>query len=406
MEQDQTADDIANIPNPIYASSGTVNVTGHSEEIQKLTVRITEIEQGPKGQQASGHQDHQEREESSGLLGLREKRGPKRQLLVGLPDLQEQREPWGRLGLREKRGPKAQLLLGLLDLQEKREPRGQLALGIPDLLGHQERRDPEDQLLVGLPDLQEQREPWGQLALGLSGLPDHQERRDLLDLFRTGYWDGNGICYKTFDTPSDFNGAVRSCEQDGATLVMPRDAMSNVLVSFTPLETTWIGLHDRRKEGHFEWIDGAPLGHYNLWGPGQPDDGQGKEDCVEFAVNINQRWNDLSCDRRRPFICQVVPDLTTAIETQMQKLLACFKANDMKGVASLYTEDCKVMITGTDTLYGPEGAEKVHVGLWAGGVRTVEMETDEIGPMGSDVIYYRAAYTTKAEDGSVTDVGK
>ncbi|XP_078612764.1 uncharacterized protein LOC144882662 [Branchiostoma floridae x Branchiostoma japonicum] len=99
-------------------------------------------------------------------------------------------------------------------------------------------------------------------------------------------------------------------------------------------------------------------------------------------------------------------DLTTAIETQMQKLLACFKANDMKGVASLYTEDCKVMITGTDTLYGPEGAEKVHVGLWAGGVRTVEMKTDEIGPMGSDVIYYRAAYTTRAEDGSVTDVGK
>ncbi|XP_078612775.1 uncharacterized protein LOC144882668 [Branchiostoma floridae x Branchiostoma japonicum] len=99
-------------------------------------------------------------------------------------------------------------------------------------------------------------------------------------------------------------------------------------------------------------------------------------------------------------------DLKAAIEAKNQMYMACFKANDMKGVANLYTDNCKLMITGMDTQYGREATEKALAGLWASGMRALELKSQEIGPMGSDVIYERIAYTTRTEDGSVADVGK
>ncbi|XP_035694188.1 uncharacterized protein LOC118428277 [Branchiostoma floridae] len=99
-------------------------------------------------------------------------------------------------------------------------------------------------------------------------------------------------------------------------------------------------------------------------------------------------------------------DLKKLIEEHNEKFMACFKANDMKGLANLYTEDCKIMPTGSDTLFGREGPENVFKGAWEGGVREVELKVEEVGPMGSDVIYERSTYTMKTEDGSVADVGK
>ncbi|XP_066266889.1 uncharacterized protein [Branchiostoma lanceolatum] len=99
-------------------------------------------------------------------------------------------------------------------------------------------------------------------------------------------------------------------------------------------------------------------------------------------------------------------DLKAVIAANNEKFMACFKANDMKGLAALYTEDCKLMPTGSDTLHGREGPEKVFSGAWAGGVRAVELKIEEVGPMGSDVIYERSTYTMKTEDGSVFDAGK
>ncbi|XP_035692251.1 uncharacterized protein LOC118426823 [Branchiostoma floridae] len=72
------------------------------------------------------------------------------------------------------------------------------------------------------------------------------------------------------------------------------------------------------------------------------------------------------------------PDLKAAIGKQNQKFMACFKANDMKGVANLYTEDCKLMITGMDTQYGREATEKALAGVWTSGARSLEWKSEEI----------------------------
>ncbi|XP_078611500.1 uncharacterized protein LOC144881959 [Branchiostoma floridae x Branchiostoma japonicum] len=123
-----------------------------------------------------------------------------------------------------------------------------------------------------------------------------------------------GICYDAFDTPKNFSDAAAACGEDGGTLAMSRDAGTNAfLVSYryhntvSDGESSWIGLHDRREEGSFEWVDGSALGTYNNWGPGEPNNSGGKEDCISYCVPWTGTWNDAPCDSLLHYICQVVP---------------------------------------------------------------------------------------------------
>ncbi|XP_066291058.1 collagen alpha-1(XIX) chain-like [Branchiostoma lanceolatum] len=73
-----------------------------------------------------------------------------------------------------------------------------------------------------------------------------------------------GICYKVFRMKQSFSEAAATCGENGGTLAMPRDAQINdFLISLYikpgyryPLSPLWFGLHDRRVEGTFEWVDG------------------------------------------------------------------------------------------------------------------------------------------------------
>ncbi|XP_019642084.1 PREDICTED: collectin-12-like [Branchiostoma belcheri] len=107
------------------------------------------------------------------------------------------------------------------------------------------------------------------------------------------FWNGNGICYKMFDTKLDFSAAAAKCRRHGGTLAMPRDAVANVVLSFRLGTNHWIGLHDRYWEGRFQWMDGTPLaGGYRMWKPNQPDNNKGMEDCVHIHDGY---WNDNPC---------------------------------------------------------------------------------------------------------------
>ncbi|KAI8509770.1 hypothetical protein Bbelb_121980 [Branchiostoma belcheri] len=248
--------------------------------------------------------------------------------LQARPGPQERRDPWGRLVLRERlepmtRGPSGQLLFLYLDPWEKRvlgtswpcayqaswatrrkrahwatwpsvcraswAPRTRWAAWACDALG----------VLV----------PLGCLALCLWGLLGPRDALGVLvplgRLVLPNFWNGNGICYKMFDTKLDFSAAAAKCRRHGGTLAMPRDAVANVVLSFRLGTNHWIGLHDRYWEGRFQWMDGTPLaGGYRMWKPNQPDNNKGMEDCVHIHDGY---WNDNPCSTRLPFICQVIP---------------------------------------------------------------------------------------------------
>ncbi|XP_066269036.1 collectin-11-like [Branchiostoma lanceolatum] len=138
----------------------------------------------------------------------------------------------------------------------------------------------------------------------------------------SGYERKRGMCYKVFNTPKTFIDSVTSCREDGGTLAMPRDADTNAFLAFLEAEITrhwsaydrwfWIGLHDQEIEGTFKWLDGSALGGYKLWGLGQPNNGQGDEDCVASG-NVplqGHKWYDFPCHNHFRFICQVTPGRT------------------------------------------------------------------------------------------------
>ncbi|XP_035689819.1 pulmonary surfactant-associated protein D-like [Branchiostoma floridae] len=129
-----------------------------------------------------------------------------------------------------------------------------------------------------------------------------------------GYTAWNGICYKAFNTGKTFSDAAAACGEDGGTLAMPRDAETNTfLISLHNAVSEkwgfWFGLHDRREEGSFEWMDGSALGTYSSWGPGEPNNGRGEQHCVGYSAvpHWKDKWVDISCDWQFCYICQTVP---------------------------------------------------------------------------------------------------
>jgi ketosteroid isomerase-like protein len=84
-----------------------------------------------------------------------------------------------------------------------------------------------------------------------------------------------------------------------------------------------------------------------------------------------------------------------------------YASGDMKALSELYTEDCKLMPPGSDVVEGRAGVESVFNSVHGGGAKTVKLEIDEVGPLGSpDAVFERSHYTFYKEDGSVFDHGK
>ena len=68
----------------------------------------------------------------------------------------------------------------------------------------------------------------------------------------------------------------------------------------------WLGATDQAVEGTWVWAQsGANVDGPTDWFPGEPNDHGSGEDCLEVRHNRRKgQWNDISCDQRKPFICQ------------------------------------------------------------------------------------------------------
>ncbi|XP_019643120.1 PREDICTED: C-type lectin domain family 4 member M-like [Branchiostoma belcheri] len=115
-----------------------------------------------------------------------------------------------------------------------------------------------------------------------------------------GYRKYREVCYKAFDVKKTFSESSETCRADGGTLAMPRDAgIDDFLVSLMNQKFDfWIGLHDKRQEGKWEWIDGTALGTgYNRWRSGKPYNFWGNEYC---ALYYKLRSSLLQASNRTP----------------------------------------------------------------------------------------------------------
>ncbi|XP_067261158.1 hepatic lectin-like [Chanodichthys erythropterus] len=97
------------------------------------------------------------------------------------------------------------------------------------------------------------------------------------------------------------------CRDRGGDLVIIDTEEKQRLISSLFKERVWIGLTDIEKEGKMKWVDNSPL-NQKFWKEGEPNDANGKEDCVEIKSSCTsselKNWNDLPCSEKRKCICE------------------------------------------------------------------------------------------------------
>ncbi|XP_019931003.2 C-type lectin 37Da [Aedes albopictus] len=100
-------------------------------------------------------------------------------------------------------------------------------------------------------------------------------------------------------TSRDENDAV-------ARFVQRSDKFSDVACSF------WIGGNDLAEEGTFSWMPNGQLVRYANWTPGEPNNHNGTEHCMQIVYEPRREqrwtWNDNKCRTKYMyFICESKP---------------------------------------------------------------------------------------------------
>uniref|UniRef100_A0A3B4V0R4 C-type lectin domain-containing protein n=1 Tax=Seriola dumerili TaxID=41447 RepID=A0A3B4V0R4_SERDU len=115
-----------------------------------------------------------------------------------------------------------------------------------------------------------------------------------------GYLLYGDFCYH-FETESvkNWQDAEAHCNSEQGHLA---SFHSQEELSFLTGDSKWIGLKHNPTEGGYSWSDGTPLSHTN-WGPGEPNNHEGREECVEMMYG-DGRWNDNNCLQKRGFACR------------------------------------------------------------------------------------------------------
>jgi len=56
--------------------------------------------------------------------------------------------------------------------------------------------------------------------------------------------------------------------------------------------------------GQWEWLGGVRMTVTN-WHQEEPNNAGGYEDCVEYKPQRPNRWNDVECNSKKNYICQI-----------------------------------------------------------------------------------------------------
>ena len=98
----------------------------------------------------------------------------------------------------------------------------------------------------------------------------------------------------------------RGVKRHGQSIYNKKININNHFVSIsagmsTSTDWIWVGGDDQSEEGKFKWVNGNPVQGIP-WGTGQPDNGDGIEDCIEMFKPYG-KFYDVYCDRIFSFLC-------------------------------------------------------------------------------------------------------
>ncbi|KAJ8028093.1 C-type mannose receptor 2 [Holothuria leucospilota] len=103
-------------------------------------------------------------------------------------------------------------------------------------------------------------------------------------------------CYWRGNRQLSWEAANQACQDDfgeDTRLAVARDAETSLFLSRLAGRYIWLGLSDRREEGVWEWIDGAPF-EYSNWARYEPNNSGGSENCAQITFP-GGKWNDAPC---------------------------------------------------------------------------------------------------------------
>ncbi len=95
---------------------------------------------------------------------------------------------------------------------------------------------------------------------------------------------------------------------DGVKLAVVQDSELNAFLARLIYPGIWIGLHDRAKEGRWDWVNGSPLKEtsYQNWMAGKPQNGTWSPDCAVINSRFGQ-WRDQPCEVTNRYVCAMQP---------------------------------------------------------------------------------------------------
>ncbi|KAM9449844.1 uncharacterized protein Hap1MRO34_022307 [Clarias gariepinus] len=128
--------------------------------------------------------------------------------------------------------------------------------------------------------------------------------RTLVDLNKASCF--NSKLYVMSNEKKNWTESRQDCMNKGADLVIINSAEEQDFIT-EQLQGghAWIGLSDRDTEKVWKWVDGTPVTPgFSKWGPNQPDNQKGDEDCGMTGYPDEQHWNDSPCSLKLFWICE------------------------------------------------------------------------------------------------------
>ncbi|XP_041792580.1 asialoglycoprotein receptor-like 1 [Chelmon rostratus] len=130
---------------------------------------------------------------------------------------------------------------------------------------------------------------------------------------REGWVSFQRSCYLMSTATTTWTKAEEQCRAHGAHLVVLNNVEELDYISkIVEIQYNyWIGLVERRHEGHWSWVDGTDFNSTpTFWDVGQPDNWdyrENGEDCGQLHSSEKRKrklWNDADCNLMYQYICE------------------------------------------------------------------------------------------------------